>query len=281
MIEIASTIAGVVGSGFLFFLAWKFFGQEKYPTSTMLAVIGAALLLCSFPWFQGFVKTWLTGYVNSKLADLGNQVNAVQETTTRMQTELSRHQVQIDDHQNELNFVQARIRTNQVEIVESQQSITNQYQDLFGLQRRIASTQTNLDQQQKKIEDVEFLVENLYSKMEFESFSATDTNHVFVIWSTNGVAKLLLKLDHIPIPGSIQGSVDSGGGINRVQSFKQPVKPQKNLLYQPLYDYDLKTTSFSFQYVKDTRETNVIVLRKIQLVDKYLFVNDEFLWVIP
>jgi hypothetical protein len=71
---------------------------------------------------------------------------------------------------------------------------------------------------------------------------------------------VLIKLNYVPIAGSIQMVVRGGGGGlfgGIPQNFPGPIRANKNIFQCGLVDYDLVTTSFSIQYVKDSRETNV------------------------
>ena len=65
--EIIGQIIGFAASIILFRLAYKFFAKEKYPTATLLASMGFIVLFCSFPWFQGFVETWVVSDVKFQI----------------------------------------------------------------------------------------------------------------------------------------------------------------------------------------------------------------------
>ena len=255
--EIISIIAGILGATFLFYLAWQNFGKEKYPTSTMLVVIGGVLLLCSFPWFQGFVKTWLTGYVNSKLNDLGSQVNEVQKTTGDMHNQLVNHQKQIDEHQKELDSVQSKIRKTQTEVSDSQSEIVHQYHDLTAMQLSLAIAQTNIETQEKQIENLDYLIQNLFSKTENEVVLGSDTNKVSLVKDWGDVKIVMFQLKYPAIPKSIQGMM-SGGGL-LAQSPLLPIdKNFRNVFFSNFRNVNVRDAEFNFHYVRDTRYTNLI-----------------------
>jgi hypothetical protein len=136
-------------------------------------------------------------------------------------------------------------------------SLTNQYHKILAFQAELATTQTNLLQQQKKIEDVEFLVENLFSKMTNENIAAADTNRVVVVPRTD-CTQVIIKLQHAPIAGSLQVTIKPGGGLPIPQTFAPVNELRKNLIFACLVGYDLASTSFDCRYVRDTRETNLV-----------------------
>lgn len=268
---IVFVISLIVGVYFLR-LAFLNFSKEKYPTSTLFGLVGAFFILCSFPWFQGFAKTWIVSNVNSKLKALGDQIDDVQKTTGEMHGELSKHQKQIDEHQEELDTVQGKIRKTQSEVADSQIDITNQYFRLSSIQQDIGIAQTNLDAQQKKIEDVEFLVNNLYSKTESETISGNDTNRVFLLKDWGDVKRFGFLLKHAAIPKSIHG-IMSGGSLMGQTPLLAITANHVNFFVTSFTGIDVKNTTFEFQYVRDTRETNSV--RSFLTVSTNLIILDD------
>jgi hypothetical protein len=108
------------------------------------------------------------------------------------------------------------------------------------------------------------VVSGLYSNMVFETFSATGSNHVVRFPSDGDTIYALIRLSYVPIPASMQGIVRGGGGMDIPQNLVGPVHVSKNCFVWPLHGYDLSTTSFSIQYVKDIHETNII--RQITMI---------------
>jgi hypothetical protein len=274
--ETISQIIGFIASFILFRFAFKYFAKEKYPTGLYIATVGAFILLCSFPWFQGFAKTWIISNVNSKLEALGQQVNIVQASTAEMHGQLANHQIQIDKHQKELDDVQVKIRNAQSDIANQQTNITRQYQQISTVQSDLASAQTNLDMQEKKISDVEYLVDNLFSKMTVDRFSSDDTNQVVYRKKDNGTCNLAVKLKFFPIQGSIQVIIGGGRIIPQITYYDNFT--YKNVIFFSLSNYDINNTSFTVQYVKDTRETNLV--NKVEFIsDKDLFIDGAFVHI--
>jgi len=271
--ETTGQIIGFAASIFLFLLAYKFFAKEKYPTSALLALMAVVVLFCSFPWFQGFLKTWVNSKVNSKLAALGQQVNDVQTATTEMHGQLANHQIQIDKHQKELDDVQVKVRNAQSDVLNQQTNIAQQYQQISNVQSGLAIAQTNIDMQEKKIEDVEFLVENLFSKMVEDRFSGTDTNHVIYAKVGNDTYDVAIKLQFAPIKGSIQVIIGPSGGIPQTGYYNTLV--YKNVIFYDLHGYDINGTSFSIHYVKDLRETNLV--NNVKILDDHNISCDGWL----
>jgi hypothetical protein len=252
--EIISQIIGFIAAFILFRFAFKYFAKEKYPTGLYIATIGAFILLCSFPWFQGFAKTWIISNVNSKLAELGQQVNTVQAATTEMHGQLAKHQTQIDEHQKELDDVQIKIRNAQSDVAKQQVNIGQQYQQISTVQNDLALAQTNIDTQEKKIEDVEFLVDNLFSKTVIDNVSVSNTNRVIKLYQTNDYCAVAIKLQFVPVHGSLQMTINE----KMQQQVEDLITPYKNVVLEGLHGLDVNSTSISIKYVKDTRETNLV-----------------------
>lgn len=270
-----ASIVGFVAAFVLYHLAYKYFRKEKHPTCWLLVLLGTFILLCSFPWFQGFVKVWIDSKINSKLVSLGEQVNQVQATTGEMHGQLAKHQTEIDKHQKELDDVQSNIKNAQSEVSKQQTNIAGQYRQIVAVQNELATSQTNLNTQAKKIEDVEFLVNNLFSKTVTKTFSATDTNHV-VVFSSESVTRLFLKLSNVPIKNSIQG-------IFKSSEFGQaPFIPDSWWQYKNIIEANMtgswerwKNAEFTIQYVTDTRATNMVNNMEIR-GNEIWFDNDTF-----
>jgi hypothetical protein len=271
--ETIGQIIGFVASIILFRLAYKFFAKEKHPTSALLASLGVIVLFCSFPWFQGFVKTWVNSNVNSKLAALGQQVNDVQAATTEMHGQLANHQTQIDKHQKELDDVQVKVRNAQSDVLNQQTKITLQYQQISNVQSALTTAQTNIDMQEKKIEDVEFLVDNFFSKTVEDRLSANDTNRVTCLKLDNDTYHVAIKLRFAPIKGSIQVIAGVNGGIPQTVYYDTTI--YKNVIFYSLHGYDINNTFLSMRYVKDSRETNLV--NNVEFKDKRVISCDGVL----
>jgi hypothetical protein len=273
--EVTGQIAAIICALILLVLAFKFFGKEKYPTSTMLALASAVILLCSFPWFQGFVKTWLVGYVRSRLNDLGQQVNQVQTATSEMHQLLATNQGQIEKHQKELEEVQAKVKDAQADLSTQQKDITNQQFRISSMQTELNTAQGDLLTQEKKLEDVDYLVKHLFESTSEETIPYEDTNRVSVLDFGDGNGRVFFKLNSIPVKNSVQG-------VARV--YKQPPNmaflgnqitfspPSFNNVVVVNFKSDqAKYMTFNFRYVRDSRETNMV--QKVEIRDRKVFLR--------
>jgi hypothetical protein len=283
-VEIMGQIIGFIFAAFLLRLAYKFFKKEKYPTCTLLSGIGAFIMVCSFPWFQGWAKAYFGSVINSKLEALGQQVNTVQDTTTEMHKQLADHQAQIDNHQKELGRIQAKIGEAESNVVNQQSEITNQYQRISVLQSNLGTAQTTildqqdtLNKQQQKLGDVEYLVQNLFENTTNEAFSALDTNHVWFLKEADGGIRYEVRLSNMPIHGSVHcyAKPGFGEGANVLQIIGRSTEQSmmKNLCSYRLYGYPPETTVFTFEYVVDKRETSF--LRRMPSGDSFIIRGNE------
>ncbi len=200
--DVIFQIIGAVFAGFGLRLALNIFKKKEYATSLAVFSVASFVMLCSFPWFQGWAKAYFASNLRAKLAALGEQVNTVQAATTEMQGQLDIHQKQINEHQTELNSVQSKIRKTQSEVMESQNEITNQYDRLSAMQEVVSVAQTNLEVQQKKIEDVEYLASNLFSKTVKENMNISNTNRVIFLKDFGDAKRFGFLLSHAAIPAS-------------------------------------------------------------------------------
>lgn len=263
---------GIVGIALLV-LTFKLVHKEKFPFALFVFISALASFLLSATFFQGLMKTGVISTVVSTLKLYGNRLDDFQTTITNMGNELSKHQTQIETQQMALANQEIKIQTAQTNITSQQENIANQYQQISSVQSDLAIAQTNLNVQAVKIQNVEFLVDNLFSKMVFEDISASDTNRFASIHQTNGTDVVFFLLKNAPIPGSFQGTIKGGGGLNIPQTMENPVQTTKNFLLWHLSGFDLKQTSFSFQYVKDTRETNLF--QKLEVRDNIIFLDGK------
>ena len=247
----ASILCWLAGAAFLV-LAFRAIHKDKFGLAGTCIFLAAFSLLSGQPWFQGLAKTWIVSNVGARLAALGKQMDDVQTTTGKMQTELSDHQKQLELQQKEINESQGRLRTNQTEIAVQQDAITNHYRAIRDTQIKVSIAQTNLDNQEKRLEDVQFLVENLFSKMATEDFSGSDSNSVTILTFSNGAQQVFFKLKEVPVLNSLQGVqlspmqmplVDVGYEENIAFTYFEPASGPGN-------------SKFQFRYVPDSRRTN-------------------------
>lgn len=143
--ETFGQIVGIIFAVLLLFLAYLLYSKDKFPSAVMVAWASVFILLCSFPWFQGWAKSFFSSQIISKLNDLGKQVTTVQETTTAMLINLS----------NQVNTVKATTE-------EMHKRLDNHQKQLDEFQITIRGEQTNLDAQAKQLADVEYWVKNRF-----------------------------------------------------------------------------------------------------------------------
>lgn len=267
--ETIGQIVGFIFAAFFLLLAYKLYNNNKNAAGGLVAVIGALILLCSFPWFQGWAKSFIASNIISKLTAIGQQVNTVQETTTAMHT-------QLDKHQKELDVIQAKIREAESNVFSQQIDITNQYHQISMVQSDLATAQTNFAAQEKELADVEYWVKNLYAKMTNEAFLLTDTNHVLIANSSNGRQQLFIRLSQVPINGSVEANIQSAN-IEQLK-YPQPKGFIKNIMKFDIYNYDVNSTSISFHYVADTRETNYY--RQMPKLNEEIQLLPNDMWIV-
>jgi hypothetical protein len=151
-------------------------------------------------------------------------------------------------------------------------SLTNQFYQLAAFQKELSTVQTNIVEQQKKLEDVEVLVHNLFSKTVYETIGMGDTNRVFRRQLTNGTWQCFVLLKHAAIYRSLHGTV-TGTGLDLLfpQAIKQPAAVSHNVMVQHFpSDWEFKGGEFVLQYVRNTTHTN--------LVQRVEFVGDGVLF---
>jgi peptidoglycan hydrolase CwlO-like protein len=256
--EIAVFVISLIIGVYFLRLAFLNFGKEKYPTSTLFAMVAAFFILCSFPWFQGFIKTWIISNANAKFAALGKQLDTVQKTTGDMHDELANHQKQIDEHQKELDTVQGKIRKTQSEVADSQTDITNQFQHLTSLENELATAQTNLQAQQTKLQDVDYWIQNYTDRLTNEVFTLSDTLNTYVVPTTDGSLPIVLRLSHVPIAKSVRTKIISSESLNVPRElYGGDVLYDNIMLACMIYGYNSNLVQLTVEYVIDTRNTNV------------------------
>lgn len=151
-------------------------------------------------------------------------------------------------------------------------SLTNQYYQLAAFQKELSTVQTNIVEQQKKLEDVEVLVQNLFSKTIYETIAMGDTNRIFRRQLTNGTWQCFVLLKYAAIYRSLQGTV-TGTGLEMLfpQAIKQPASVTQNVMIQHFPDgWDFSGGELMLSYVRNTTHTNLV--QRIEFVgDRVLF----------
>lgn len=266
-------ICGLVFSGLLLRLAIRFFAKEKYPTCVFLAVVSAVTFCACLPPTQAFLRTWIAHSVNSQIVKLGNQITDVQASVGEMHDRLAEHQRQIGSHQLELEAVQSTIRDTQVEVSDSQVVITNQIQVMMSLQGKLATAEEEIVLQQEQLQDVQFLVDNFFEKMTVEEMSLGDSNTVVTARRDDGVLQVVVVLSSVPIKKSLEFTVT---GQTRIpQNLLIVNESFQNLVLCRFHKYDAATTMLRFQYVKDTRKTELIRVSDLKAKGTNIFLSGK------
>ena len=248
--ETIGQIAGIIFAVILLKLAYKLYAKDRFPSAVLAAWASVFILLCSFPWFQGWAKSFIASNIISQLTALGKQVNTVQETTTAMHT-------QLDKHQKELDVIQAKIREAESNVFNQQSDIANQFRQISMVQSDLATAQTNIFTQQEKLTNVESLVNILFSNTEDEDLSASDTNKVIIL-KLSGVQWVVFKLRFAPVPNTIQG-IATSGSTTQVPIMPNTLLQFQNILFTKYYnDLTLNGMVFHFRYIKDIRSKNLV-----------------------
>lgn len=249
LLEILLLLAGV----FLLGLTYKMYRKEWQHPTWICALLGIVCLLSTQGWVRGFFQTGILtlGY------EYGDRLNSFQETVSAIEGTLRRHQSSIDNHQVELGTQQNELLNNQstmnelISSVQKQQEyITSQQADLDDQGIILAKTALDLDENQKRLGDIEALVENIYNRTRSEKISSgTIDKMLYAYRSTNAIYALFL-LSEVPVKGSVQAYFNNN-----------PVKPgfpvNKNLVSFVLSGTSNQWTStdFFFTYVVDPRQT--------------------------
>jgi len=258
-------------------LAYKALHKDKWGFAGTCVLLACSFAVFGLPTFQGLGETWLQSAIYSKLTTLGEQVNSIQETTGKMQAELNQHQTNIDAHQKELDQQQAKIRNAQKDIAAEHSGLTNQFLQLSALENKLTSAQTNLEHEQSALKDVQFLVDNLYSKAIFETIPATDTNRCAVITLPDGSKRLFTRLKYCPIPNSLQGTASS---LFWPQSLQPPLAVTQNILALGFdSNWNMGTIVLNLQYIRDTRNTNEV--KHFELKGQQLIIDGKEAFFTP
>jgi hypothetical protein len=264
MLIAASVICWLFGLAFLV-IAFRAIHKDKWGLAGTGVSLCAVFILCGQPWFQGLAKTWIVSHVGERLSALSKQMDEVQGTTTKMQSELADHQNQLSNHQNEIDFSQAKLRTNQAEVANQQSKITNQYREIRQMELKVASAQGDLEAQSKKIQDVEFLVGNLFSKTVTDLIHGSDSDRVKIRKFKDGASQVFLVLTKIPIQKSLQG-------VGKGPSGQFPLiglSSTWNVAIATFGRGDPASVDYTISYVQDTRETNKV--KTIEMKDEEVY----------
>ncbi len=261
------------GFGFAFLILAVYFAhKDSLAYAFVILLISVFACFCGLSGVQALLKTHLLWQVTSTLQSYGEKIDNYQKTVADMHQSLSQQQfelssnqlilskgqdefkVQIADVEKRLSKQQDKIADAAANVSSQQSAITNQFQQISTLQNQLLATTTNLDSQTKKLSDIEYWVDNLYDKTTNVTFSVADTNNVLFISNTNGAIAYIVRLNHVPIKGSVEMTIVDASSRYPTRLFATEFL--KNMFWGDLYSFDTNTLTFSFHYVVDSRETN-------------------------
>ena len=230
--EIAEQILCWLVGLILIVAAFRFIVHEKLAMAFVMFLFAIGCFIVGLSGVQQLFRTGLLWQVKSSLMSYGQKLEGFQTNVLSMRAELAEHQTVIDKHQQELASQQGRIR----------------------------DAQTNIELQQIKIQDVSLLVDNIFSRMTFETFAGSETNRMLsqkLAGISNTTWKAIVKLRYVPIPRSLQGTVAIRGSVS--QPLDSPIISSNNLAVIYLVgDWPIPDVVITLQYIMDARRTNLI-----------------------
>jgi hypothetical protein len=152
---------------------------------------------------------------SERILSLQSVLASAQSNVNTIAAEMVKQQTTIDNHQKELESQQAVIRKAQNDVAIQQAGLTTQFDKMFQLQTDVAIAETNISKQQRKIEDIESLINGFYARSVVESFPITDSSRVTAHSDHWNHTVIMFKLKSVPVPNSIQATVQTHLGVVR------------------------------------------------------------------
>ena len=261
------------GFGFAFLILAVYFAhKDSLAYAFVILLISVFACFCGLSGVQALLKTHLLWQVTSALQSYGEKIDKYQKTVADMHESLSQQQfelssnqlilskgqdefkVQIADVVKRLTKQQDKIADAEEKVFSQQSDITNQFRQISMLQNQLLDTTTNLDSQAKKLSDIEYWVNNLYTKMTTESYTFSDTNNLIQIPSQDASLRFVVRLNHVPIKGSIEYFVKDD--VNKVEQRINPGGYIYNIGSGEVVGYNKDSVILTWKYVIDDRQTN-------------------------
>lgn len=240
----------------MLFLTYKMYRRGWKAPTWICALLGVIAILGTQGWVQGFIKTHILtlGY------EYGEQLNKFHETVGKIEDTVRKHQTRLDEHQTDIERQQGvatglvyRLLQQQRSISKQQSTLNRQQEILSTAGKAVAQTATDISDQQRRLNSVETLVDNIYTRTRIDVMRGTDSNRVcYAVRGSNAVFGVFLLKD-VPIANSIQGYFDN-----------LPLKPGiiafGNVATTVLVgkQSEWEGHEYSFSYVADPRRTNRI-----------------------
>lgn len=190
LLQIVLVLAGL----FLLYLTYRMYKRNWKAPTWICAVLGILAIVAAQPWVQGFLKTNLLtlGF------EYGERLNDYQNTVSRIDEIVRKHQDRLDEHQTDIDKQHRQLKTVHDELL----------LQVTTAEAAISNATASLAKQQKDLSDVQYLVRNLFSRAETETFTHTDSNRMFIVENPpsniNARAVIFFQLKKVPIKQSLR-----------------------------------------------------------------------------
>lgn len=206
---------------YFLFLSYRMYQRGGKISTMTIALVGVLAIAGAQEWVQGFLKTeaiqLLIGY-SAKLNTFHKTVGELEAKVRQHQGELDAHQVAISNQAARIASAQLVI-TNQQDKIDRQQSlVSSQAVSLAKAQQDVILTAHSVVEQQKKLDDVEYLVKNLFENTVFERFDKSETNRVLFINYGSGAYLVILRLKNTPFKNSLHGDFENFPVVGKIDS---------------------------------------------------------------
>ena len=254
----------LAGAGIYFlFLSYRMYIKGWKVSTSLCVIVGVVTILGAQDWVQGFLKTEVVQLLYSYSA----KINSYHKTVGELEVKVREHQNKLDVHQRELDEQQKRIILTQGIISNQQSSMAHQANliiqqeltiktqtiEVLKAQRDVVETGCKVSEQQRQIDNVDYLVKNLFNNTITEEIQGADTNRILIISHGEGACIIGIKLKYSALPKSVHGVYNSMSFMPSPAQFRNIItaigvgkKEQWN------------TGRYYFTYVVDTRETNLV-----------------------
>jgi chromosome segregation ATPase len=165
IIEAFGQIIGILFAYYLLRLAYKLLAKNRAAGAVLTAWAAVFIVLCSSQRFQGWAKSLIAPDTTAKLTAFGQQVDAVQKTTSEIHDQLANQETDIARHQKELNEIQSRIQDAEKNANTIQANTVAMHDQLENHQTRIEDQQKQFGLVQSRITEAEANIINQQSVM--------------------------------------------------------------------------------------------------------------------
>jgi hypothetical protein len=274
----------------------------------VVLIISAFSFFCGMSGVQAFLKTHMLMTVKDSFISYGEKLDRFQTNVIEMRNDLSDQQALLNSNQTVLtsnlinmkkdisyrqnalgqnltNFqemvnqqgdtlakIVAQLQSAESNVSIQQLNITNQFKKMSIVQTNLDIAQSNLDAQAKQITDVEYWVKNLYAKTTTDKFTIADTNNLMIIQSSNRITRIVARLTHVPIYGSVEEQVTGPFGIQ--QTFYE-LNFIENITSVVFSGFDTNSAVI-FHYVMDDRATNS--WRHMPKLNEEILFDSDYIW---